>query len=101
MLIEGSLSSRAAKDLLSLIAKEGDSDPQDLAKTHNLIQDSSQSNLEAIVLEVISANARTVEEYKAGKATAIEYLLGQCMKKTRGAANPTVLRGVLQSKLDS
>jgi aspartyl-tRNA(Asn)/glutamyl-tRNA(Gln) amidotransferase subunit B len=55
--------------------------------------------LEAIVDEVIAANAKSVEEYRAGKDKAFNALVGQAMKATKGKANPTQVNELLKKKL--
>lgn len=53
---------------------------------------SDTSALPALVLKVINANPRVVADYKAGKQTALQFLVGQGMKESRGSANPEKLR---------
>jgi aspartyl-tRNA(Asn)/glutamyl-tRNA(Gln) amidotransferase subunit B len=42
-----------------------------------------------------------VDEYKAGKVAVLQFLLGQCMKKTKGSANPATLKKLLESTIAS
>jgi aspartyl-tRNA(Asn)/glutamyl-tRNA(Gln) amidotransferase subunit B len=55
--------------------------------------------LEAIVAEVLAANARSVEEFRAGKERAFNALVGQVMKATKGKANPQQVNDLLKKKL--
>jgi aspartyl-tRNA(Asn)/glutamyl-tRNA(Gln) amidotransferase subunit B len=55
--------------------------------------------LEAIVDEVLANNAKSVEQYKAGKEAAINALIGQCMKASKGKANPAQVTELLKKKL--
>jgi len=55
--------------------------------------------LEKIVDEVIAANARSVEEYRAGKEKAFNALVGQVMKASKGKANPAQAGELLKKKL--
>jgi len=76
-------------------------DPEEIARRHNLIQQSDAGALEALVNEVIAANAKAFEDFssggkKAGKARG--FLLGQVMQKTRGQANPQVVGQILDAK---
>ena len=50
------------------------------------------SSLPALVLNVINANPKVVADYKAGKQVALQFLVGQGMKESRGSANPEKLR---------
>lgn len=99
MLTDKEISSRAAKDLLAECAADPSLDPQEVATRKGLFQNTSEDALGATVDEVIANNPAVVAEYKAGKLTSLEYLLGQSMKALRGAGNPAVLRKLLQDKL--
>jgi len=56
--------------------------------------------LETVVDNVIAANAKSVDDYKAGKQNALQFLMGQVMKETKGKANPKVVMELLHKKLD-
>jgi len=98
MVSSNKISSRSAKDLIvySITDKE---DPEKIAKKKGLFQVSSAAGLEAVVVDVVAKNPKVVEDYKAGKEVALEFLVGQCMKVLRGAADPVVLRGLIRSKI--
>jgi aspartyl-tRNA(Asn)/glutamyl-tRNA(Gln) amidotransferase subunit B len=55
--------------------------------------------LEAIVAEVLAANPKQVEDYRAGKEKAFNSLVGQVMKATKGKANPAQVNELLKKKL--
>ena len=55
--------------------------------------------LEAILDEVIAANPKNVEEYRAGKEKAFNALVGQAMKASKGRANPAQVNALLKQKL--
>ena len=57
--------------------------------------------LEAIVDEVIAANPKSVEEFRAGKDKAFNALVGQVMKASQGKANPAQASELLRKKLAS
>lgn len=88
MFNEDKLSSRAAKDILALMVKESDLDPEKYANDNNLIQKDNSDELKPILEKIISDNASVVEDYKNGKEAALQFLMGQVMKETRGSANP-------------
>ncbi len=92
------LSSRAAKDVLAMTLRE-QRDPEALADEHGLMQESNASALESTVQSVIEANPAVATDYRSGKAAALEFLLGQCMKALRGSGDPSVLREMLIGKL--
>ena len=49
--------------------------------------------------DVISKNPVVVGDFKAGKAAALEYLVGQCMKALKGAGEPVSLRQLLKERI--
>ena len=97
MTIADKVSSRAAKDVLLACVQSGEN-PEEYAKMHNLIQSSDTNALESAVEKVIADNPTVVADVRSGKAAALEFLLGQCMKALRGAGNPAILRKMLVEK---
>ena len=95
----GKVSSRGAKDLLSAVFA-GEGNPHDIAAKKNLFLASS-ADLEPVVDKLITENPAAVSEYKAGKASAIQFLVGQGMKAMRGSGNPGALRELLEQKLSN
>ena len=53
-----------------------------------------------IVIQVISANPKSVEDYKSGKTKAIGFLVGQIMRETKGKADPQAVNRLLKEELD-
>lgn len=100
LLIDGSINSRVAKDILPEILISQQS-PRALATEKGLLQSSDLGTLLPHIDAVLAENALVVAEYKAGKASSLQFLIGQVMKKTRGAANPTVLTDLLKQQLDT
>jgi aspartyl-tRNA(Asn)/glutamyl-tRNA(Gln) amidotransferase subunit B len=94
----GKLSSRGTKDILKVMFEEGGS-PEAIAGTRGLIQESDSANLGEIVMKVMAENPSVVSDYRAGKGVALQYLLGQCMRATKGAGNPGVLKSLLEEGL--
>ncbi|KKU51765.1 MAG: glutaminyl-tRNA synthase (glutamine-hydrolyzing) subunit B [Candidatus Ryanbacteria bacterium RIFCSPHIGHO2_12_FULL_47_12b] len=98
LVAEKKISSRGAKDLLSHMVKLG-GDPHEIAKDKDLFQTSDSGELEAIVKKVIENNASAVAEYKAGKQNALQFLVGQAMKVSKGKGDPEVIRRLLINEL--
>lgn len=92
------LSSRGAKDTLLILVEKG-GDPETIAKEHGLIQSHDTSALLVAVQEVLKGETKAVEEYKAGKGAALQYLIGKSMKATKGAGNPAILRELITKAL--
>ena len=88
MVMAGELSSRGAKDILKIIQEKG-GEPRTIANDRNLIQESDREVLEKIAKEVLRENP----------GAPIDFLVGQAMKKTKGKANPSVLKQILEKRL--
>ncbi len=65
-----------------------------------LSQISDTQEIKKVVSEMITANTQAVADYKAGKTTALKFLVGQVMKGTRGRANPKLVNEELKKKLE-
>jgi aspartyl-tRNA(Asn)/glutamyl-tRNA(Gln) amidotransferase subunit B len=100
MIAEDKVSSRGAKDVLAMLLEKG-GDPETIAREAGLEQVSDAATLRVAVQEVIRANESVVAEYRAGKQTALQYLVGQGMKATRGAGNPALLRDLILKEIQS
>jgi len=98
LVADGSVSSRGAKDLLLMWVEKGGR-PRDIAESAHLIQVSDSGVLDDVVLKVIMEHASVAEEYRGGKEAALQFLVGQCMKMSKGSANPSILRDILIEKL--
>jgi aspartyl-tRNA(Asn)/glutamyl-tRNA(Gln) amidotransferase subunit B len=99
---DGTISTKAVKEVFAAMW-EAKSDDANLADTvieqKGLKQISDTGALEAIVDEVLAANAKSVEQYRAGKEAAINALIGQAMKASKGKANPAQVTELLKKKL--
>ena len=94
----GKVSGNSAKKIAAEMMKTGKS-AKDLVETLGAAQISDESALVETVKKVISANPRSVEDYKSGKEAALKHLIGQAMKETKGRANPQVLEGLFKKEL--
>ena len=99
---DGTISNKAAKEVFAAMweAKSTDEHIADaIIEQKGLKQISDSGALEKIVDDVLAANAKSVEQYRAGKEAAINALIGQAMKASRGTANPAQLTELLKKKL--
>jgi aspartyl-tRNA(Asn)/glutamyl-tRNA(Gln) amidotransferase subunit B len=95
---DGTISSKMAKGVFDAMwAGEGDADA--IIARKGLEQISDAGALEAIVTEVLAANPKQVQDYRAGKDKAFNALVGQVMKATKGKANPAQVNDLLRRKL--
>ena len=97
---EGKISSRIAKKLLEEMFGTG-KDPIKLIEEKNLLQITDEKEIEKIVKIVISENPRAVSDFKNKKESALQFLIGQVMARTKGRANPQVVSKILERILRS
>ena len=98
MIEKNEVSSRGAKDILSVMYKKGGNSGE-IAKSKNLLQISDENALKKIVEKVIKDNSKAVETYKNGNEVSLQYLVGQGMRESGGSANPNTLKKLIISTL--
>ena len=76
-------------------------DVDEIIAVKNLAQISDATMIEKIIDEVLTANQKSVEEFKSGKEKAFQALVGQAMKASKGKANPAQVNEILKKKLSS
>lgn len=99
---DGTISNKIAKEIFATIWDEkatDDAAADRIIDAKGLKQISDTGALEAIIDEVLAANAKSVEEFRAGKEKAFNALIGQAMKATKGKANPQQVNEMLKKKL--
>ena len=97
LISSGKVSSRGAKDILkNRLENEG---ALAAATRLGLLQESDPEALKALVESVIHEHQDVAAEYKAGKESALQFLVGQAMKASKGAGNPAVIRDTLLTLL--
>ena len=94
----GKISSRTAQDVFTEMFATGEA-PQSIVEKKGLAQMSDTGTLEAMCDQAIAGNPRSVADYRAGKAAALNFLKGQVMKLSRGNANPGLVGEILERKL--
>lgn len=94
----GEISSSGAQEILKEMFRTG-GDPSQIIDKKQLKQVSNKADLEKIVEEVIKNNPKAIGDYKKGKETAIQFLIGQIMRETKGSANPKLVGSILKKKL--
>jgi len=95
---DGTLSGKLAKQAFEgLWQREGELDA--IIEARGLKQMSDSGELEKLVDDVLAANPKSVEEFRAGKDKAFNALVGQVMKASRGKANPAQVNELLKAKL--
>jgi aspartyl-tRNA(Asn)/glutamyl-tRNA(Gln) amidotransferase subunit B len=95
----GKISGKQAKDVLERAFESGDL-PAAIVAREGIAQLADTGELEAVVDAVLSENPRAVDDYHAGKTSAVQFLVGQVMKRTKGRARPDIVGPLLLGKLD-
>ena len=96
---DGTISNNAAKQVFEALWAGESSDVDAVIEAKGLKQVSDTGAIEAILDEVLAANQKSVDEYRAGKDKAFNALVGQAMKATKGKANPALVNELLKKKL--
>jgi aspartyl-tRNA(Asn)/glutamyl-tRNA(Gln) amidotransferase subunit B len=98
MIASGELSGKLAKEVFPKMLATGDTAAA-IVEREGLKQISDTGALEKIIESVIAGNPKQVEQYKSGKTTVINFLVGQVMKASRGQAKPDTVTELLKQKL--
>jgi aspartyl-tRNA(Asn)/glutamyl-tRNA(Gln) amidotransferase subunit B len=103
---DGTISNNAAKQVFDALWAGESQDAANAAAQVDAVIDakglkqmSDTGELEKIIDDILAANAKSVEEFRAGKDKAFNALVGQCMKATKGKANPATVNDLLKKKL--
>jgi aspartyl-tRNA(Asn)/glutamyl-tRNA(Gln) amidotransferase subunit B len=98
LLAQGTITRTVAKQVFDESYQSG-KNPAQIVSDKGLKQISDTDALATLAKDVIAANPKVVDEYRKGKTTAIQFLVGQIMKATKGQANPQAARSVLETEL--
>jgi len=91
---EGKISSRIAKEVLLEMFQTG-ADPSHIIEEKSLTLISKEEEIEKIAKKVILKNKKAVEDFKKGKENALQFLIGQMMRETKGKADPRIAKKIL------
>jgi aspartyl-tRNA(Asn)/glutamyl-tRNA(Gln) amidotransferase subunit B len=97
----GAISGKMLKDLYDLSFERGKDFPAVYEEEGRPVQSNDTSALEAIIDEIIVANPKQLEQYRAGKKTLAGFFVGQVMKASKGQANPQLVHDLVTKKLES
>jgi aspartyl-tRNA(Asn)/glutamyl-tRNA(Gln) amidotransferase subunit B len=98
LIATGELSGKLAKEVFAKMFSTGDAAAA-IVEREGLKQISDTGALGKVIANVIAASPKQVEQYRAGKTTVINYLVGQAMKATRGQASVAVVTELLKKEL--
>ena len=94
------ISSTAAKDVFQVLFDEG-GDPAAVVKQKGLAQVSDTGAIDSFAAQVIAENAKVAADFQSGKDAALQFLVGQVMKHSRGKANPQLAAEALRKQLST
>ena len=92
------ISSKIAKTILAEMFKTG-GDPSQIIDEKNLHQMQDSGEIENIVKKIISENPKPVEDFKKGKESALQFLIGKIMAETKGRVNPQTSKDLILKEL--
>ena len=95
---KGTVSGKMGKEILAAMFASGNSANKVMAET-GLKQINDTEKIAVVVREIIAANPKQVEQYRAGKTATLGWFVGQVMKATRGQANPPLVQETLKKEL--
>jgi aspartyl-tRNA(Asn)/glutamyl-tRNA(Gln) amidotransferase subunit B len=98
-IVDGTVSNNGARQVFDVLWSGEAAEVDAVIEAKGLRQMNDSGALEAIVDEVLVANAKSVDEYRAGKDKAFNALVGQVMKASKGKANPAQASELLKKKL--
>ena len=96
---DNTISNSAARQVFEALWSGEGAEVDDLIEAKGLKQMQDTGEIEKIIDEVLAANPKNVEEYKAGNAKALNGLVGPIMKASKGKANPALVNELLKKKL--
>lgn len=96
---EGKISAKAAKDVLAFVFENVEVEIDAAIEKLGLKQISDDGAIEAVITQILEANADKVAEYKSGKDKLFGFFVGQVMKEGKGAFNPAKVNELLKAKL--
>lgn len=99
MVDSGEINRNAGKKVLIAVV-EDNVDPVEYVKAQGLDKKFDSSAIDSVIDKVIADNPKAVEDFKGGKVKALQALFGACMKELRGAGDPSVIKEILEKKMN-
>jgi len=94
LILEEKISSRVAKDVLRKMAETG-AEPNAIVNEEGLEQVEDEGSIEETARKIMDENPKAVEDYRKGKESSVQFLVGMLIKETKGKANPRLARDIL------
>ena len=100
LLASDAITSKQAREVLEAVAETGE-DPEKIVDERGMRQTTDTSALEPIVDVVLERCGDQVQQYRDGNKKVVGYLVGQCMKESKGTGNPKLFNQLLTARLES
>ena len=91
----GKITGKLAKEIIKDFVKTGQH-PAEIIKRKKIVVIGKTADIEKIVREVVAANKKAYDEFKSGKREVLGFLIGEVMKRTRAAADPKVVKKIIE-----
>jgi aspartyl-tRNA(Asn)/glutamyl-tRNA(Gln) amidotransferase subunit B len=98
MVDDGAININAAREVFAELFERG-GDPAARVEEKGLAQVSDAGALEDLAAQAIGENPKSVDDFRGGKEAALQYLMGQVMRMSRGKANPQAVLDILRRRL--
>ena len=96
----GSITGKIAKQIADIMVQSPEKDPEEIISENvDFVPLNDEKVLHGVIQEVIANNEQSVVDFLNGKSRSLDFLVGQVMKKTKGTANPTLLRTMIQEAI--
>ena len=95
MLKNNEINSKIFKEILNDLLEQDLSVKETLKKNNISVMNNNEQEITEIVKSVLEEQQSSVNDYKNGKENALKFLMGMCMKKTKGSANPKKINEIL------
>ncbi|MFA5029575.1 MAG: Asp-tRNA(Asn)/Glu-tRNA(Gln) amidotransferase subunit GatB [Patescibacteria group bacterium] len=99
LVYHGKINNLTAQQILEEMFNSGES-PASILENKNLGQINNQGEIAAVIEKIIDQHQTVISDYKKGKANALQFLIGQAMKETKGKANPQMVKEILEKKIN-
>ena len=96
---KGTISNNIGKQIIIEMLKDG-TKASVIVEKKGLSQITDEGAIKEVVSKILEANPQSIADYKAGKNRALEFLVGQAMKETKGKANPKMLNEMFLAELN-
>ena len=98
MVDKGQINSTKAKEVFSVLFEEG-GDPREVVEKRGWVQVSDASALTSLVKTALDQHPKSADDYRSGKKAALQHLVGQVMRLSKGKADPKVVADLLRDRL--